>query len=120
MRSTLIAIVVLFSCVLNAEECKGHIFFYVFDEAGDEAYADFSYYYQKSVSWLKKGGVSTSIHSKSPIKTDTCFSSEVIVPTELLKLSLGYVFMKPNEEIKVIGGVMTGVDLSDEVNEYFK
>ena len=120
MRSTLIAIVVLFSSALNAEECKGHIFFYAFDEAGDEAYADFSYYYHESVSWLKKGGVSTSVHSKSPIISDTCFSPEVMVPTGLLKLPLGYVFMKPNEEIKVIGGVMTGVDLSDEVNDYFK
>lgn len=120
MRSTLIAIVGLFSSALNAEECKGHIFFYVFNEAGDEAYADFSYYYRDSVSWLKKDGVSTSIHSKSPIKSGTCFSSEIIVPTELLKLSLGYVFMKPDEEIKVIGGVMTDVDISYVVNEYFK
>ena len=120
MRSTLIALVVLFSSTLNAEGCKGHIFFYVFDEVGDEAYADFSYYYHKSVSWLKKAGISTSIHRKSPVETDTCVSPEVIVPTELLKLSLGYIFMKPNKEIKVIGGVMTDVDISDKVNEYFK
>lgn len=110
----------LFTFSSQARECKGHIVFYVFEEADGEADADYSYYYHKSLPWLNENGVSTSVHTTTPIKPNTCFSTNVIVPTGLLELSLGYVFVRPTLEMKVYGGVMTGVDLINEVNSYFK
>ena len=122
MKFMLFAIMLLFAFSSQAEECKGHIAFYTFGEGeGDsEADVDYSYYYHNSLPWLNENGVSTSIHTATPIKTNTCFSTNVIVPTMLLELSLGYVFVKPTLEVKVYGGVMTGVDLIEEVNDYFK
>ena len=120
MKFILLAVMMLFTLSSQAVECKGHIVFYTFGEGEGEANADFSYYYHKSLPWLNELGVSTSVHTAMPIKTNTCFSTNVIVPSELLELSLGYVFVKPTLEMKAYGGVMTGVDLSNEVNDYFK
>jgi hypothetical protein len=119
MKIILLATMILFAFSSQAGECKGHIVFYAFEEGDGEANADYSYYYHKSLPWLNENGVSTSVHTTTPIKTSTCFSANVIVPTELLELSLGYVFLRPTLEMKVYGGVMTGVDLIDEVNGYF-
>jgi hypothetical protein len=120
MKFILVAIMLLFNFSSQAGECKGHIIFYTFEEGDSEADADYSYYYHKSLPWLNENGVSTSVHTAIPIKTNTCFSNNVIVPTELLELSLGYVFVRPTLEMRVYGGVMTGVDLINEVNNYFK
>lgn len=112
----------LFAFASYADECNGHIIFYTLaqGEGKDEADADFSYYYHKSTPWLNEDGYSTSAHTETPIKTNTCFADNVVVPSEILKLSLGYVFVKPSLIMEVHGGVMTGVDLSSAINEFFK
>ena len=120
MKFILLTIMVLFSFASYAQECKGHIVFYNLEEGDSEADADFSFYYQESFPELNENGVSTSAHTEIPIRTDTCFATDVIVPKEQLKISLGYVFIKPTQEMKVIGGVMTDIDIRSVANEYFE
>ncbi len=122
MKASIILMFVLCSCSAQAEGCIGHVFFYNIEEdQGDtETESDFSYYYHKSKGWLDEEGLSNSAHTALPVQGKTCFGANIVVPDDALKLSLGYVLVKPNEEIKVYGGVMTGVDLSDVINDFFK
>ena len=106
-------------------ECKGHIFFYVIDEVSDdsdeagEAEADFWFYYLKVRKWLPDKGISFSLHGEFPIKAMTCFGTREIVERSELKIVLGYVFVKPNSERRVEGGVMSDVDIEHVINEFF-
>jgi hypothetical protein len=120
MKLILLSLMYLFASASYADECKGHIIFYTLADGDGEADIDFSYYYHKSTPWLNEDGYSTSAHTETPIKTNTCFADNVIVPSEIIKLSLGYVFVKPSLEMEVHGGVMTGVDLSNAINEFYR
>ena len=122
----LLLLALLFSPVLaNGEECKGHIFFYVIDEvSGDsdeaeEAEAAFWFYYLKVRKWLPDKGISFSLHGEFPIKAMTCFGTKEIVEGSELKMALGQVFVKPNSERRVEGGVMTDVDIEHVIDEFF-
>lgn len=122
MINLLFIFALVISTTVNANECIGHIFFYNLDEGKGESDADsdYAFYYHKAKTWLPKESLSFSVHTDLPIKNRTCFSSEVTIPKEQLKYSLGYVFIKPNLEKKIIGGVMTDVDISSAINEFFK
>ena len=112
----------MFPVAINASECIGHIFFYNLEEGRGEADADsdFAYYFHKVTPLLTKEGVSYSAHTELPLSNKTCFSPNVVIPKEDIEISLGYIFVKPNFDKKVIGGVLTGMDISDVVNEFFK
>ena len=124
----LLVILILISPVAaNGGDCKGHIFFYIFenedtevseDDAG-EAEADFIYYYHKIKNLLPDKGISFSIHSELPIKAMTCFGTKEIVEEKELIYSLGFVFVSPNLERRVEGGVMTDVDIDSVIDEFF-
>ena len=119
MKFILFAIVIMFGTPSYAEECKGHIFFYNLEKNDAETDSDFSYFYNQIAPILKERGVSTSLHTDLPIKSKTCFAGDVEVPKNKLEMSLGYMLMKPNRDIKVFGGVMTDVDLNDAAREFF-
>ena len=120
MKIILITFIFIFTSSVNAAECIGHVFFYNLEEGKGEADYDFAYYYNKSREWLAGEGVHSSVHTELPIEFDTCFSNKVTVPKDQLEFSLGYVFVKPNLERKVVGGVMTDIDISTVVNDFFK
>lgn len=122
MKNILLILALLISNTSNANECAGHVFFYNLGEGKGEpdADSDYAFYYHKTISWLPNENLSCSVHTELPIKSKTCFTSEVNIPKEQLKYSLGYVFIKPNLEKKVIGGVMTDVDISSVINGFFK
>lgn len=103
----------------QAEECKGHVFFYNLEEQESETEADFAYFYNEAAPWFKERGISTSTHDSAPLKSNTCFENNVSIPKEMLRLTLGYVLLKPNKEDRVYGGVMTDMDLIIEANEFF-
>ena len=115
-------LVVLTSFSSNALECKGHIFFFNLEEGLGEvdADADFSYYYHEVVKWLPEKGMSYSAHTELPFTAKTCFSKEITIPMTSLDDSLGYIFVKPNSEKKYIGGVLTDVDLSIIIKDFFE
>jgi hypothetical protein len=122
LKSMLIAVLVLAPVASIASACKGHILFYNLDEDGGEADtdADFAFYYQRARKWLPGAGVSFSVHTELPITAATCFLREVYIEEHELAYSLGYVFVKPTLEKKVIGGVLTDVDIDRVVNEFFQ
>ena len=111
--------------VAIGEECKGHIFFYVIDEVmgendeAEEAEADFWFYYLKVRKWLPDKGVSFSLHGEFPIKAMTCFGTKETVEKNELKFEFGQVFVKPNSERRVEGGVMTDIDIEHVIDEFF-
>jgi len=43
-----------------------------------------------------------------------------MIPKDQLEYSLGYVFIKPGLKKKIVGGVMTDVDINSVINEFFK
>ena len=118
MKFILFAFVIMFATPSYAEECKGHIFFYNLEKNEVETGSDFSYFYYEIVPFLKERGVSTSLHTDLPIKSKTCFVGNVGVKDKL-EMSLGYVLMKPNRDVKIFGGVMTDVDLNNVASEFF-
>jgi hypothetical protein len=122
MKTILLALICVFSLAANAAECIGHIFFYNLEEGKGEVDtdSDYAFYYHKTISWLPNEGVSYSTHTELPINNKTCFSSEVKILQDQLEYSLGYVFIKPNLDKKVIGGVLTDMDISSVINEFFK
>ncbi len=119
LRIIPITLAISFASALQAEECKGHVFFYNLEEHQSDVEADFTYFYDKMYPWFEEQGISTSIHTTTPLQSDTCFESNVGVPSEKLSLSLGYVLLKPNNEIRIFGGVMTDMDLVMKANEFF-
>ncbi len=119
LRIILITLVIIITPGLKAEECKGHVFFYNLEEHQTEIEADFAYFYDKMIPWFDERDISTSSHTSAPLQSNTCFGSNVSIPSEKLELSLGYVLLKPNNEIRVFGGVMTDMDLVIEANEFF-
>lgn len=112
----------IFSLSTNAANCVGHIFFYNFDESAGEAdtNVDFAFYYDKAKKWLPSEGVSTSIHTDLPITSKTCFGKEISIDPSSLKDSLGYVFMKPNMQHKVVAGVLTDIEICSMVSDFLK
>lgn len=122
MSKLFIFFTLIFSLSTNAANCVGHIFFYNFDESAGEAdtNADFAFYYHKANKWLPNEGVSTSVHTDLPIKSKTCFSKEISIDPSSLKDSLGYVFMKPNMQHKVVAGVLTDIEICSMVNDFLK
>ncbi len=119
MKISISLLLVFMAFPSNAFECRGHIFFFNLEEGSGEASADFSYYYHEVIKWLPEEGISYSAHTELPLKAKTCFSEEIAVPKTLLDDSLGYVFVKPDSEKKFIGGVLTGVDISLMIEEFF-
>jgi len=121
MKILISLLVIFISFSSNAFECKGHIFFFNFEEGLGEADADadFSYYYHEVVKWLPEKGISYSAHTELRLKGKTCFSEEITIPNTLLDGPLGYVFVKPNSENKYIVGVLTDVDISVLIKEFF-
>jgi len=122
MSKLFIFFTLIFSLSTNAANCVGHIFFYNFDESEGEAdtNADFAFYYHEAKKWLPSEGVSTSVHTDLPIKSKTCFGKEISVDPSGLKNSLGYVLIKPNMQHKVVGGVLTDIEICSMVNDFFK
>ncbi len=122
MRNFFIFLTLIFSLSVSAENCVGHIFFYNLDENAvqDETKADYEFYYHKNKKRLPREGVSSSFHTKLPIKNNTCFGNEISIDVTSLDSSLGYVFVKPNMQQKVVGGVLTDIDLCNIVNEFLK
>lgn len=122
MKTILLAFICVFSLAANATECIGHIFFYNLEEGKGEidADSDYAFYYHRAITLLPNEGVSFSAHTELPINNKTCFSSEVKIPQDKLEYSLGYVFIKPNLDRKVIGGVITDMDIQSVINEFFK
>lgn len=122
MRKFFIFFTLIFSLSVNAENCVGHIFFYNLDESEGEGEtkADYEFYYHKTKKWLPNEGVSSSVHTELPIKSNTCFSNEISIDASSLENSLGYVFIKPNMQQKVVGGVLTDMDISSTINDFLK
>ena len=119
LKIILITLAIGFTSGLHAEECKGHVFFYILEEHQTEVEADFEYFYKQMIPWFKERGISTSSHTSAPLQSNTCFEDNVSVPSKKLKSSLGYVLLKTDNEIRVLGGVMTDMDLVIEANEFF-
>ena len=103
----------------NTAECKGHVFFYKTTKHQTEVEADFTYFYNQMIPWFQERNISTSSHTSTPLKSNTCFKNDVSILNEKLKHSIGYVLLKPNNEFKIIGGVITDLDLVIEANEFF-
>lgn len=122
MRNFFIFFTMIFSFSVSAENCVGHIFFYNLDEYAVDAdtKADFEFYYHQIKKRLPGEGVSSSFHAKLPIKSNTCFGNEISIDATSLESSLGYVFVKPNMQQKVVGGVLTDIDISSTVNKFLK
>ena len=122
MKILISLLVVLISFSSNAFECKGHVFFINLEEGlGDaDADADFSYYYHEIAKRLPAAGISFSAHTALPLTAATCFSKEFTIQKTLLDYQIGYVFVKPSLEKKYIEGVMTDIDLSNMVKEFFE
>jgi hypothetical protein len=122
MKNFFIFFTLIFSLSVNAENCVGHIFFYNLDEgAGDaDTKADYQFYYHKAKKWLPNEGVSSSVHKELPIKSNTCFGNEISIDASSLENSLGYVFIKPNMQQKIVGGVLTDIDISSTITDFLK
>ena len=107
--------------MVSGNECIGHIFFYNIEEGIGESDADsdFAFYYHRAKDSLSRKGLSFSVHTELPVKSKTCFSSGVTISKDQLKYSLGYIFIKPNLEKKIVGGVLTDADIDNEINEFF-
>jgi hypothetical protein len=122
MKIFISLLVVFISFSSNALECKGHIFFVNLAEGlGDvDTDTDFSYYYHEVEKWLPAEGISYSAHTELPLRSTTCFSKEITIPKKLLNYQLGYVFVKPNSEKKYIEGVLTDMDISVMIKEFFE
>jgi len=120
MKLLVSLLVVFISFSSNALECKGHIFFVNLEEGLAEADADFSYYYHEVAKWLPAEGISFSAHTDLPLTATTCFSKEITVQETSLDYPLGYLFVKPNLEKKYIKGVLTDIDLSIMIKEFFE
>ena len=125
IRIILVSALLFSPVVADGGECRGHIFFYVIDEIlddneeADEAEADFWFYYLKVRKWLPDKGISFSLHGEFPIKAMTCFGTKEIVERNELEIEFGQVFVKPNSERRVEGGVMTDVDIEHVIDEFF-
>ena len=122
MRNVFFIIILCFSSYAYSDECKGHIFFVYLEKSlkDPEIEADYSFYYGKTKQWLNDEGYSYSVHTKLPVKSKTCFKKEHEVTNNQLPNSLGYIFVKPNRKSKVISGVLTDVDIDNEINLFFK
>ncbi len=122
MRNIFVFFILIFSISVNARNCIGHIFFYNLDEGIGEADAasDYAFYYHIAKKWLPKEGVSTSVHTELPVTSNTCFGQSISIEASTLDHSLGYVFVQPNLQQKVIGGVLTDMDISNIVNDFLK
>jgi len=104
---------------VKAQDCFGHIFFYL-AETNIEAKSDFQHYFDNVTPTLEKKNISYSFHSELPIESKTCFSANVKPNVDKLHLELGYIFQGLSSNQKVINGVLTDIDLLSLTSEYFK
>ena len=121
MKSIALFILLLFSVPAISSECKGHIFFYDFVPSWGESDSqeDYWFYYAKIKDELSKKGISFSTHHKKPLNAPTCFAKNIEIESSLLTTNLGYVFATPKGKTKVVGGVLTGVDMYSMIDDLF-
>jgi hypothetical protein len=124
--SLLVFAVILFSSPLKANTGKsGHVAFYLFDSDdtsyGVEAVHDFIYYYGELELWLQKNEFSYSFHEKQEIRITTSLGRRVSFTRESFERNndIGIILIKPDGNYKMIEGVRTDVDLSEEIMSYF-
>ena len=116
----IITAALLFPLASAAIECRGHIFFYeVSTGEFEDAEDDYWYYYNKLATLLPDKGISFSIHTGYPIKAMTCFGTLESVSRDDLDVTLGYVYIRPDGLRKIDGGVSTGVDVLNSIEDFF-
>ena len=118
-RFLLFAFAIFFISPANSAECKGHVFFYNLREHQSEVETDFAHFYKQVIPWFEERNISTSVHTSTPFISKTCFGDDVRILNDKLEQSLGYVLLKPTNQFKIIGGVITDLDLVIEANDFF-
>jgi hypothetical protein len=124
--SLLVFAAVLFASPSTANTGNsGHVAFYVFDSDDTsydvEGFHDFVYFYGNLESWLKKNSLSYSFHEKQDIDITTSLGRQISFTSENFERpnDIGIIFIRPDGDYKIMEGVWTDVDLSEEIISYF-
>ena len=104
-----------------AKQCLGVVVIYLPDTESDpELISDFGFFYNSIYKTLNTRNLETVFIEKLPSKINTCLGYEVEVKPTNFELGVGYVLIGPQRKTKYMSGVVTDIDLLQEIDAFFK